>query len=161
MDVMRFLLTVRDDLEHLDTLKDGDAKIGHKIADTSFFAFFGYKTHIAMTKERIITAATITSGEKTDGKELAALVQKSREAGMGAVGGGVTYQCDYTANGQLRSKSSSEKSLLEYAYDRMNRLAEAVYNGEKEQFSHDLAGNRLKKVSGNQEETYYYNARTN
>lgn len=43
---------------------------------------FGYKTHIAMTEERIITAATITSGEKTAGKELAALVQKSREAGM-------------------------------------------------------------------------------
>lgn len=68
-----------DDLEHLDTSKDGDAKIGHKTADTSFF---GYKTHIAMTEERIITAATITSGEKTDGKELVALVQKSREAGM-------------------------------------------------------------------------------
>ena len=27
-------------------------------------SFFGYKTHIAMTEERIITAATITSGEK-------------------------------------------------------------------------------------------------
>ena len=56
-----------------------DAKIGHKTADTSFF---GYKTHIAMTEERIITAATVTSGEKTDGKELPALIQKSREAGM-------------------------------------------------------------------------------
>lgn len=70
---------VRDDLEHMDTSKDGDARTGHKTADTSFF---GYKTHIAMTEERIITAATITSGEKTDGKELVSLVQKSREAGM-------------------------------------------------------------------------------
>lgn len=70
---------VRDDLEHMDTSKDGDAKTGHKTADTSFF---GYKTHIAMTEERIITAATITSGEKTDGKELVSPVQKSREAGM-------------------------------------------------------------------------------
>lgn len=70
---------VRDDLEHLDTSKDGDAKIGHKTADTSFF---GYKTHITMTEERIITAATITSGEKTDGKELASLVQKSWDAEM-------------------------------------------------------------------------------
>lgn len=52
-------------MEHLETSKDGDAKIGHKTADTSFF---GYKTHIAMTEERIITAATVTSGEKTDGK---------------------------------------------------------------------------------------------
>jgi len=35
-----------------------------------------------MTEERIITAATITSGEKTDGKELTALVEKSRAAGI-------------------------------------------------------------------------------
>ena len=71
--------SVSDDMEHLKISKDEDAKIGHKTADTSFF---GYKTHIAMTEERIITAATITSGEKTDGKELPKLVQKSREAGM-------------------------------------------------------------------------------
>ncbi len=71
--------TVNDDLVHLEVSKDEDAKIGHKTADTSFF---GYKTHIAMTEERIITAATITSGEKTDGKELSSLVQKSRNAGM-------------------------------------------------------------------------------
>ena len=65
--------SVTDDMEHLETSKDEDAKTGHKTADTSFF---GYKTHIAMTEERIITAATITSGEKTDGKELPKLVQK-------------------------------------------------------------------------------------
>lgn len=70
---------VSDNLEHLETSKDRDAKTGHKTADTSFF---GYKTHIAMTEERIITAATVTSGEKTDGKELPALVRKSRDAGM-------------------------------------------------------------------------------
>ena len=64
--------SVSDDMEYLETSKDGDAKIGHKTADTSFF---GYKTHIAMTEERIITAATVTSGEKTDGKELPALIQ--------------------------------------------------------------------------------------
>lgn len=60
--------SVTDDMEHLETSKDEDAKTGHKTADTSFW---GYKTHIAMTEERIITAATITSGEKIDGKELA------------------------------------------------------------------------------------------
>ena len=67
--------TVADDLEHLKLSKDEDARTGHKTADTSFF---GYKTHIAMTEERIITAATITSGEKTDGKELTALVRKKQ-----------------------------------------------------------------------------------
>ncbi len=48
--------------------------VGHKTADTSFF---GYKTHLAMTEERIITAAAITSGEKHDGKQLKDLVEKS------------------------------------------------------------------------------------
>jgi len=70
---------VKDDLEHIETSRDADAKTGHKTADSSFF---GYKTHIAMSEERIITAATVTSGEKTDGKELPELVRKSREAGM-------------------------------------------------------------------------------
>lgn len=59
--------------------KDKDAKVGHKTADTSFF---GYKTHIAMTPERIITAATITTGEKHDGKELQRLVEKSESNGI-------------------------------------------------------------------------------
>jgi len=71
--------SVNDDLEYLETSRDADARIGHKTADTSFL---GYKTHIAMNEERIITAATVTSGEKTDGKELPELVRKSREAGM-------------------------------------------------------------------------------
>lgn len=35
-----------------------------------------------MTEERIITAATITSGEKHDGKELKSLVEKSVASGM-------------------------------------------------------------------------------
>ena len=35
-----------------------------------------------MSKERIITAATITSGEKHDGKELKILVDKSKNAGI-------------------------------------------------------------------------------
>ena len=71
--------TIADDLAHLKTSIDEDAKTGHKTADSSFF---GYKTHLAMTEERIITAATITSGEKPDGKELTLLVRKSRDAGM-------------------------------------------------------------------------------
>lgn len=71
---------VDDDLEQLALLsQDADAKVGHKTADTSFF---GYKTHLAMTEERIITAATITSGEKHDGKQLQELVKKSKLAGI-------------------------------------------------------------------------------
>lgn len=39
--------------ENLTLSKDTDAKTGHKSAESSFF---GYKTHLAMTEERIITA---------------------------------------------------------------------------------------------------------
>ncbi len=70
---------VEDHQEHLQFSEDTDARIGHKTADSSFF---GYKTHIAMNEERIITAAVITTGEKSDGKYLQTLVEKSRETGM-------------------------------------------------------------------------------
>ena len=77
---MEFLNETMEDTEiELEYSKDKDAKIGHKTADTSFF---GYKTHIAMTPERIITAATITSGEKHDGKEMKKLVEKSKHNGI-------------------------------------------------------------------------------
>lgn len=71
--------TLEDDIEHLKISQDRDARVGHKSVDTSFF---GYKTHIAMTEERIITAATITTGEKNDGKELQALIDKSIQSGI-------------------------------------------------------------------------------
>jgi hypothetical protein len=71
--------TMNDTEYEIEYSKDKDAKVGHKTADTSFF---GYKTHIAMTPERIITAATITTGEKHDGKELQKLVEKSQANGI-------------------------------------------------------------------------------
>lgn len=63
----------------LEEVFDSDAKVGHKSRDD---AFFGYKTHIAMTEERLITAAIITSGEKPDGPELQMLIEKSQEGGV-------------------------------------------------------------------------------
>jgi transposase len=58
---------------------DTDARIGHKSADTSFL---GYKTHIAMSDERIITSAIVTSGEKGDGPFLSELIEKSQANGV-------------------------------------------------------------------------------
>lgn len=71
--------TVEDTNEQIEFSKDQDAKIGHKTTDSSFF---GYKTHIAMTEERIITAAVVTSGEKGDGPELPKLLKISQENGI-------------------------------------------------------------------------------
>ena len=77
---LNMLKEVLVDIEdHYVTSKDGDARIGHKSEED---AFFGYKTHIAMSDERIITAATVTSGEKGDGPQLKELVEQSRQNGM-------------------------------------------------------------------------------
>ena len=111
--------SVSDNLEHLETSKDGDAKTGHKTADTSFF---GYKTHIAMTEERIITAATVTSGEKTDGKELPDLVRKSRDAGM-------------EVEAVIGDKAYSDKKNIEAAkdggYELIARLNSIITQGNR------------------------------
>jgi len=109
--------------DHMHELKlsiDKDAKIGHKNADTHFF---GYKTHIAMSDERIITAVTITSGEKHDGKELEALVNKSREAGM-------------EVESVIGDKAYSEKDNIELADEGNNfklysKLSRSVSEGNK------------------------------
>lgn len=71
--------TLEDDIEHLQISSDADAKIRHKTVDSSFL---GYKTHIAMSEERIITAATITTGEKNDSKELKTPVNKTMKASV-------------------------------------------------------------------------------
>ena len=87
-----------DDLENLKLSKDEDAKVGHKTEDSSFF---GYKSHLAMSEERLITAAVITTGEKSDGKELITLIEKSREAGV-------------EVNEVIGDAAYSEKKNIEY-----------------------------------------------
>jgi transposase len=71
--------TIEDIQDHYTLSKDPDARTGHKTQDSSFF---GYKTHLAMTEERIITAAVVTSGEKGDGPELPELLENSQKNGI-------------------------------------------------------------------------------
>lgn len=109
--------TIEDDLEKLALSKDEDAKIGHKTYDTSFF---GYKTHIAMTEERIITAAAVTSGEKHDGKQMQDLVKKSKSAGI-------------EVENIIGDTAYSEKENLEYAKEEdiklIAKLSKTVTHG--------------------------------
>ena len=70
---------LNDDLEELHSLKEKEAQIGHKSADT---AFFGYKSHIAMTPERIITGVVVTTGDKSDGQYTQELIEKSIQNGI-------------------------------------------------------------------------------
>ncbi len=71
--------TLNDIQDHYTTSKDKDARVGHKTRDDHFF---GYKSHIAMSPENIITAATVTSGEKGDGHQLPQLIEKTRKNGI-------------------------------------------------------------------------------
>jgi len=68
-----------DKIKEIQSASDEDAKQGYKSEDNDFF---GYKNHVAMTKERIVTAIEVTSGEAPDGKYLQDLVEKSKEAGI-------------------------------------------------------------------------------
>jgi len=111
--------TIDDVNEELTISKDPDARVGHKTADTEYF---GYKTHIAMTPERIITAAAVTSGEKPDGKELPDLVRKME-------GNGVVVE-NVVGDGAY-----SEKELIEYANDNgihlVSKLSKTVTAGNR------------------------------
>ena len=120
--------TMNDTEIELEYSKDQDAKVGHKTADTSFF---GYKTHLAMTPERIITAATITTGEKTDGKELVKLIEKSENAGI-------------EVEAVIGDGAYSEKNNLEYCEENniknVSKLSKSVTHGNgknKEDFEYN------------------------
>lgn len=77
---LNLLKEVIEDYEiQLSYSSDPDARVGHKTSDSSFF---GFKTHLAMSDERIITAAIITTGDKGDGQFLQELIEKSQTAGM-------------------------------------------------------------------------------
>lgn len=77
---MNYLKEVVEDCkENVEVSEDRDARTGHKSEDTSYF---GYKTNIGMTTERLIVSAIVTSGEKSDGKYLKELVEKSEQSGL-------------------------------------------------------------------------------
>jgi len=68
-----------DKIKGIQSQFDEDATIGHKNKDSSFF---GYKSHIAITDERMISAIEVTTGQSHDTKELTKLVEKSKANGV-------------------------------------------------------------------------------
>jgi transposase len=98
--------TVEDTQENYILSRDIDARVGHKTADSSFF---GYKTHLAMTEERIITAAVVTSGEKGDGPELPNLLKMSQENGIAVET--IIGDSAYSGKENLRLKGENDKNI--------------------------------------------------
>ena len=155
--------TLDDDIEHLQISKDEDAKIGHKTADSSFF---GYKTHIAMSEERIITAATITTGEKNDGKQLETLIEKSIEAGIEVET--VIGDAAYSEKGNIEYTNTNEIKLV----SKLNPSVTQGYRKREDEFEFNKdagmyvckaghlairkARQGKKGVAVNQTDTYYF-----
>ena len=96
--------TIEDTQDHYTISKDKDARTGHKSEDSSFF---GYKTHLAITEERIITAAVVTSGEKGDGPQLPQLIEQSRRNGLSVE----TVIGDGAYSGKENLKLANEKNI--------------------------------------------------
>jgi len=96
--------TIEDTQDHYTISKDKDARTGHKSEDSSFF---GYKTHLAMTEERIVTAAVVTSGEKGDGPQLPQLIEQSQQNGINVD----TVIGDGAYSGKENLKLANEKNI--------------------------------------------------
>lgn len=155
--------TVEDTQENLTLSKDTDAKIGHKSAESSFF---GYKTHLAMTEERIITAAVVTSGEKGDGPELPKLLEISQENGIDvdAIIGDGAY------SGKENLKITSEQNIKVVA--KLNPSITQGFRKDENKFDYNKDADRFvcpaghlairkarggtKDVGKNQVDTYYF-----
>lgn len=155
--------TIEDTQENFTLSKDTDAKIGHKSADSSFF---GYKTHLAMTEERIITAAVVTSGEKGDGPELPKLIKMSQENGIDVdtiIGDGA-----YTGTENLKQASELEIKMVA----KLNSTIAQGARKDEDKFDYNKDADRFvcpaghmatrkskqgkKNVGTNQVETHYF-----
>lgn len=161
---LNFLMeTVDDTRENIIFSKDKDAKIGHKSIDSSFF---GYKTHLAMTEERIITAAVITSGEKGDGPELPALLEISQTNGIKVdtiIGDGA-----YAGKENLKLTGSQDIKIVA----KVNPSITQGFRKEEDKFDFNKDADRFvcpaghiairkarqgrKNIGKNQAETYYF-----
>lgn len=155
--------TVEDTRENFTLSKDTDAKTGHKSADSSFF---GYKTHLAMTEERIITAAVVTSGEKGDGPELPKLLEISQQNGIAVD----TIIGDAAYSGKENLRLAGEQNIKVVA--KLNPSITQGFRKDEEKFDYNKDADMFvcpaghiairkarqgkKNMGENQVDTYYF-----
>ena len=152
--------TMEDTKIELEYSKDQDARVGHKTADTSFF---GYKTHLAMTPERIVTAATLTSGEKHDGKELKTLIEKSQKNGIEveALIGDAAYSekdnIEYCKEEEIKLASKLSKTVT---HGNRKNKADFEYNKDAKMYVCKAGHMAIRKAKqgkkGQKVESYYF-----
>ena len=107
-----------DKIKGIQSQFDEDATIGHKSIDSSYF---GYKSHIAMTDERMISAIEVTTGREADTNELTKLIEKSKANGVDVAE-------------VLGDKAYSSKDNIDYCDENdiklISRLSRVVSDGE-------------------------------
>ncbi len=155
--------TIEDADENYILSKDEDAKLGHKSSDSSFF---GYKTHLAMTEERIITAAVVTSGEKGDSRELPKLLEMSQENGIDVD----TIIGDGAYSGKDNLELTNQQNIKVVA--KMNPSITQGFRKQEDKFDYNKDADRFvcpaghmairkarqgkKNIGENQVDTYYF-----
>jgi transposase len=155
--------TIEDADENYILSKDEDAKIGHKSTDSSFF---GYKTHLAMTEERIIRAAVVTSGEKGDSRELPKRLEMSQENGIDVD----TIIGDGAYSGKDNLELTHQQNIKVVA--KLNPSITQGFRKQEDKFDYNKDANRFvcpaghmairkavqckKNIGENQVDTYYF-----
>ena len=103
---------------------DEDARFGHK---TPTKKFFGYKTHIAMSDDRIITGIEVTDGARPDGLQLPRLIENSKKNGVTVKE--VIGDMAYVSDENLAVCEEQEVTL----YARTNSAVAAAANADLEE----------------------------
>ena len=126
--LLRRCLYETDEHIHYTTSKDKDARVGHKAREDHVL---GYKSHIAMSPERIITAAVVTAGERGDGLQLPELIEKSRNNGIDVK----TVIGDSAYSGDSNLKQAKEEGFKIVA--KVNPSISQGFKSESEQWEYN------------------------
>ena len=140
-----------DRIRQIRSKNDEDARFGHK---TPTSTFFGYKTHIAMSDDRIITGIDVTDGSRPDGEQLPNLLEKSKRNGVAVKE--IVGDMAYVSDGNLSFCEEHNAEL----YARTNSAVAAAANAQLKDahMMHCPAGHlamRVEKRNATNGNTYY------
>ena len=113
-----------DQIRKIRSKDDEDARFGYK---TPTKKFFGYKTHLAMSEDRIITGIKVTDGSQPDGLQLPELIEKSKKNGVSVKE--VIGDMAYVSDDNLETCEKEDVTL----YARTNSAVAAAANTELEE----------------------------
>lgn len=129
-----------DRIRQIRSKDDEDARFGHK---TTTSTFFGYKTHIAMSEDRIITGIEVTDGSKPDGAQLPILLEKSKQNGVSV--SEIVGDMAYVSDDNLAVCKENDVEL----YARTNSAVAAAANTQLEEgFSYSKDAHMMQCPAG-------------